>query len=234
MFSEIYKNRKWGKNVPLSGEGSSPAAVDPYLKFLHIFLAKHKEVKTILDIGHGDWEMWPEGFFEKYRYFGVDVVSSLSNEMNITHGNEMTTFIAGDFLEMALPSSDILLIKDVLIHLSNVDITRALEIFSKYRFVIVTTDVQSSGFRVYLACLIKLMRKRELKTLFNYGFRAKKSVKHELGSDIKTGGYHWVDLNSAFWQNKHHNFHFIEMYNYEVSGITLGRKVTKQIVIFGT
>jgi hypothetical protein len=233
VFSEIYQNRRWGKNVPLSGEGSSPEAVNPYLELLRSFLDQHNDIRTILDVGHGDWEMWPAGFFQQYQYFGVDVVSTLSIEMSLIHGNSKTAFISGDFLEMDLPSSDVLLIKDVLIHLSNADIAKALQIFSAYRYVIITTDIHSSGIRVFLACLTRLLSRQDWRALLRAGFRPRKIIEHELDSDIETGGYHWVNMSSALWNSKLPNHRIIELSNYEVSGITLGRKVTKQIAILG-
>lgn len=233
IFSEIYLKRRWGKNVPLSGEGSSPSAVDPYLEFLLDFLDQHKEIQVILDIGHGDWEMWPEGFFKDYQYFGVDVVSHLSNEMNLVHGNEKTQFLSGDFLEIELPNSDVLLIKDVLIHLSNSDISRAIRVFSKYRYVIVTTDILSSGIRVFLACLIRLVSKAKWKKIIQSKGRPEKIIEFALESDIQTGSYHWVKLNDTFLRNENTNLQIKSVHNYEVSGITLGRKVIKQIVILG-
>lgn len=232
VFSEIYRNRKWGKNVPSSGEGTSPSAVGPYLGFLKDFLNLNPKINSILDIGHGDWEMWPDGFFDKYKYFGVDVVSELSERLNLIHGSDNTKFLSGDFLKIPLPSCDVLLIKDVLIHLSNLDISKALEIFVNFKIVVTTNDISSSGFRVYISCLLRTFQKRKWRNLLKTLFRPEGLIKIELGSDINTGDYHWVNLKDPKWSMEKYGFKVIQHHRYEVSKITLGRNVIKEILVF--
>jgi len=232
VFSEIYRSKKWGKNVPSSGEGTSPSAVGPYLRFLNDFLNQNPKINSILDIGHGDWEMWPDGFFAKYKYYGVDVVSKLSERLSLMHGNDSVKFLSGDFLKIPLPSCDVLLIKDVLIHLSNLDISKALEIFANFKIVITTNDISSSGFRVYISCLLRTFQKRKWKNLIKSRFRPQELIKIELGSDISTGDYHWVDLKDPKWNTAEYGFNITQYHSYEVSKITLGRSVIKEILVF--
>jgi hypothetical protein len=231
IFSEIYRRRRWGKNVPASGEGTSPLAVRPYLEFLDTFLCSNPKIDSILDIGHGDWEMWPNGFFDNHRYFGIDVVSELSKELNLIHGNETTNFNSGDFLKMPLPSCDILLIKDVLIHLSDLDILKALKIFANFNIIVATNDISSSGFRVYFSCLVRTLKKRKWRNLLQTHFMPRSLIKKELESDITTGDYHWVNLRDPKWNIEKFGLKIIQHHRYEVSQITLGRSVIKEILV---
>lgn len=232
IFTKIYSRRKWGKNVPSSGEGTSERAVGQYLEFLKHVLSQHQEIRTILDIGHGDWEMWPEGFFQSYQYCGIDVVSELSNHLNLVHGNETTKFIGADFLETELPESDLLLIKDVLIHLSNRDIQRAIEIFPKYSYIVTVTDIQSSGYRVFFGCLYKSLKKFKGGAFIQLIKAPIDFINSILDSDISTGDYHWVRLHDSKWRLFTKDLEIAAIKTFEISGITRGRKVTKEITFF--
>ncbi len=231
VFSDIYKNKKWGRIGPSSGEGTRPSAVGPYLAFLIEFLQSHRNIKSILDVGHGDWKMWPENFFENYEYIGIDIVNSLSREMTLEHGSSSSTFIGGDYLEMQLPDADLLLIKDVLIHLSNAEIIESFSIFSKYKYILVTTDISSSGARVYLGCLKRMISSKKWNYLGKFGFNFVRVIRSELNSDIQTGSYHWVNLNEPTWNLNDFGLRILGETTYKVAGITFGRKVTKSIVL---
>lgn len=65
-----------------SGEGSNPDFALPYVNFIKQIIDKYK-VGSVLDFGHGDWEMWRDYRFENVRYTGLDVVEFLSNELSI-------------------------------------------------------------------------------------------------------------------------------------------------------
>ena len=75
-FGSIYQNKIWNQNGPLSGPGSNPCTGIKYLIYLQHFIDK-PEVKKIVEIGFGDWEMMQHILLEHKTYVGYEVVESL-------------------------------------------------------------------------------------------------------------------------------------------------------------
>lgn len=98
-------------------------------------------VARILDLGHGDWEMWPRGFFEGFDYTGLEAVPKLSLALDAKFGNPSTRFLEQDVVGSQWPSADLVLCKDVLIHLPNEAVKKVLRQMAHYRYAIVCTGV---------------------------------------------------------------------------------------------
>lgn len=64
---------------------------------------------------------------------------------NREYGNRHIKFIEADYLEIELPQTDLLLIKDLLIHLSNEDIKKSLGNLGEFKYSIAFTDIESKG-----------------------------------------------------------------------------------------
>jgi len=142
VFSQIYKKKIWGSKVSVgsdSGEGSNPDFALPYVNFIKQIIDKYK-VGSVLDFGHGDWEMWRNYRFENVRYTGLDVVEFLSNELSIKYGNADRKFITinGDSV---YPDSDLFICKDVFQHLSSLDIRNIWTKIDKYKLIILCNDI---------------------------------------------------------------------------------------------
>ena len=70
IFSQIYQKKQWGSKVSVgsdSGEGSDPDIALPYVNFVKQMIVKYK-VGSVIDFGHGDWEMWRDYRFENVKY----------------------------------------------------------------------------------------------------------------------------------------------------------------------
>ena len=233
VFEKIYEKKKWGSNGTLSGEGTRPEAAAEYVLYLSNFLLAHPEINSILDIGHGDWKMWPDKYFSKFEYTGIDITSSVVDNCNRQFGNDHQRFIEADFLESELPQADLLLIKDVLIHLSNVDIKKTLGKLSKFKYSIVVTDIESKGWRVFAGNLKREFDKSpNIVNLISSPFRA--INKHYLSNDIQTGSYHWVDLLDPEWALQTYDLSIIEHIEFSNQGMTPGRSTIKRIYILGS
>jgi SAM-dependent methyltransferase len=147
-FTQIYDNGVWGYNedgTPSSGWGSFYENTRPYFNFLLDFMNTHQPT-NVLDIGCGDWAFSRYIDWKNMNYTGIDVVKSVVELDQQRFGAHNITFIHGDFLTMELPEADLLICKDVLLHLTNADISIFLEkIKDKYRYCLITNDIIKGG-----------------------------------------------------------------------------------------
>lgn len=138
VFDEIYATSYWGNG---SGEGSSLDATLPYKKFLENFI-KSKGVRSVVDLGCGDWQFSQFVDFSGATYQGFDVANSVINENRKKYSTENVEFsLLGDYCN--LPPADLLLCKDVLQHLSNEEIAKVLNVLPNYKYALITNDVSN-------------------------------------------------------------------------------------------
>lgn len=142
VFSHIYSNNVWGDGSilkPLSGPGSLPDNAKPYVDFIADAINRFS-LATVLDVGHGDWNMWRDYRFENINYLGVDVADRVSINNMEKFGSKNIKFRQVDKFD-PLPSADLLLCKDVLQHLSYEDIHIILSQISKFKFLGICNDI---------------------------------------------------------------------------------------------
>lgn len=144
VFTHIYDHGVWGRNAEgeaFSGGGSFFHTTVEYRNFLISFL-KNKNIKTVVDIGCGDWEFsrfisWNDMHIQ---YIGYDIVESVIEKDIVRYGSPTIRFVVGNFLEIDLPPADLLLCKHVLQHLSNADIMKLIPQFKKYKYCLITNE----------------------------------------------------------------------------------------------
>ena len=142
-FTEIYKKKIWGTNEkgePSSGGGSTLKATEEYRKFLQEFF-KTYHVRSLVDVGCGDWEFSKAIDWGSIYYIGYDVVNTIVNKNRELYSNSHTYFIEGDGLTMDLVPADVLICKDVLQHLSTEDIKHFLKQIHKFKYCLITNDI---------------------------------------------------------------------------------------------
>jgi SAM-dependent methyltransferase len=138
-FDQIYSEGGWGGMG--SGPGSLPRNAQPYVDFVYSTLIRHK-VSTVVDVGCGDWQMWPPGVFDNVRYVGYDVVASVIESNRAQVGSQNREFYVADAMHSPLPAGDLLLCKEVLQHLPNSTVHDFLErVGEQYRIVVVCDDI---------------------------------------------------------------------------------------------
>jgi SAM-dependent methyltransferase len=142
-FDRIYSEGLWAKDAQgqgTSGYGSTLEFTKLYRVFLQDFLAAHR-IGSVVDAGCGDWEFSQAIAWKDIRYLGVDIVPSVIVANQRRFGSPSVRFAVADIVRDQLPPADLLLVKDVLQHLSNADITLFLRQLPRYRHVLIVNDV---------------------------------------------------------------------------------------------
>lgn len=138
-FSEIYEKNVWGGSDGefYSGEGSTEKYSQKYIDAIKNFIAE-KDIKRVVDLGCGDFRVASKFVFGDFHYTGCDVVPSLIEHNQKKFGGETIEFRCVNIIEDELPEGDLCLIRQVLQHLSNAEISKILENCKKYKYLIVT------------------------------------------------------------------------------------------------
>lgn len=144
VFSYIYKNKIWGENNKgegFSGPGSSIEETAPYREFLQRFLAE-QQIKSVVDVGCGDWTFSHTIDWSGIDYKGFDVVEDVIKKNIQTYGSPNIHFeMKNGAEEGALPKADLLICKEVLQHLPYDDIHNFLKNLDGYKYCLITNDV---------------------------------------------------------------------------------------------
>ena len=131
-----------GKQNYYSGEGSYiEIYVKPYCELIKNFLSEHPEIKSVVDLGCGDFNVASQWINDNINYTGVDIVESMIEYHKKHYSSEHINFMCLDIVEDKLPDGDLCLIRQVLQHLSNKDIKKILHNCKKYKYVLITEHV---------------------------------------------------------------------------------------------
>ena len=137
VFSKIYKEDLWHGG---SGAGSKIENVKEYVEILQKYIDK-PEIKTVLDLGCGDWEFSKFLDLSSVSYLGVDVVESVIESNSTSYSASNIKFISRDITTYEIPKADLIICKDVLQHLSNKDVvTTLVKIITSSKFSLITND----------------------------------------------------------------------------------------------
>lgn len=141
-FTYIYQNKMWGmrNGEGTSGEGSMLETTETYRQFLQSFFSTHN-IRSVVDVGCGDWEFSRAMNWEGIEYVGYDVVPSVIEKNQAKFTTDAIHFVHGDATAIDLPSADLLICKDVLQHLPNQDIQTFIKQLGKFKYCLITNDV---------------------------------------------------------------------------------------------
>jgi len=143
IFSRIYDTGEWDRDSDVkgtSGSGSSPTNARMYIEYLRNFL-KDQNIKSVVDLGCGDWQISSCINWNGIQYTGVDVVESVINRNKKKYSSPKISFIKADGIDYSLPRADLLICKDVLQHLPFMDILSVITQMSKFKYCIIVNDV---------------------------------------------------------------------------------------------
>ena len=126
VFTKIYENNHWKSSESVSGAGSELEQTKSLRKNLEKILNDMK-ITSVLDIPCGDFRWMQKVDLSKIDYIGADIVEELI-KINKEQYKEKSNFkfMVLNLIKEPLPKSDIIIIRDCLVHLSNADIFAAM------------------------------------------------------------------------------------------------------------
>ena len=139
VFDRIYRTGGW--NGVGSGPGSLPEVNGPYLSLLDRMLRYSPSIRTVLDIGCGDWQLMQHLDLAGKDYLGVDVSRRVIAANRRRFARPGVRFETMNPIVQDIPQVDLIIIKDVLAHLPYADIAIMLrKIRERSRFALITDD----------------------------------------------------------------------------------------------
>jgi hypothetical protein len=125
IFSRIYASNTWEGKDSISGPGSdadqTKVVVDELPKLLANF-----DVRTMLDIPCGDFHWMQSVRLEGLDYIGADIVGELIEKNVQRYQSDSIHFCKLNLIRDRLPTVDLILCRDCLVHLSFKDLWSAL------------------------------------------------------------------------------------------------------------
>ena len=136
IFTSIYKSKHWvhsnnisNEIVSVSGPGSN-LNKGAFVK-INFFkkIIKDLKIKSILDMACGDF-LWMNKIIDQANidYLGIDIVKELINENKSKYKKRKIKFKSYDIVNYSTKKKfDLIIIKDLLIHLKNSDILKIID-----------------------------------------------------------------------------------------------------------
>jgi SAM-dependent methyltransferase len=136
IFENHFVSNFWNNLESKSGDGSTIEITTKIRKEIPD-LIKRKNINSVLDIPCGDLNWIKTLKFEKYT--GCDISNSLVDELKIKYPEK--NFLCLDVTSDELPKSDLIIVRDCLVHLSFEQIFKAINnvINSGSEYLLVTT-----------------------------------------------------------------------------------------------
>jgi hypothetical protein len=228
IFGKIYAGKIWGEgseNSPLSGAGSTVYSSKEFVEYVSGFIAREK-IKSVFDLGHGDWQMWGTYRFLDVDYTGFDVVQELSRDLALRFGNKTTRFKFQSGLE-AFPIAELMICKDVLQHLSNEKVLSILSQVKDFKYVIIANDyyIRDKEHKLLQFILYPL---RALRFYFLFGTK-NLYRRNRNNRDILTGDCRPIDLGEGVFKNALSGYTEIDSFKYSYSS---DNKLCKKVYLF--
>ncbi len=129
-FSQIYRQNLWSSAESRSGTGSTLEYTKNIQKELSNLFLRHK-ISSVLDAPCGDFN-WMSEVIQNHpdiSYTGADIVGELILDNQKKYASKNISFRTLDITSGDLPSADLMIVRDCLIHLSFNDIYSFLRNF---------------------------------------------------------------------------------------------------------
>jgi hypothetical protein len=146
-FQGAYGRAQWGLEKGadfFSGAGSRGACADVYVECISRIVEGHCQESdrplTVVDLGCGDFSVGRQLLerTENMKYIGCDIVPELIGAHTANVQDPRASFRELDIVSGDLPDGDICLVREVLQHLCNSDVSRVLKKLGKYKHVYIT------------------------------------------------------------------------------------------------
>lgn len=126
VFTRYFKRNKWGDPDSRSGKGSNLAAtadLRPQLPPLFADLG----VTSVLDVPCGDFFWMSHVDLAGIDYLGGDIVPDLIAANQAAHAAPNRRFAVIDLIKGPIPKTDLVFVRDCLVHLSHAHVLAALQ-----------------------------------------------------------------------------------------------------------
>ncbi|EFL50812.1 glycosyl transferase family 2 [Solidesulfovibrio fructosivorans JJ]] len=129
-FSRIYQKNIFGGEESRSGEGSSLMQTAKLRQDLPKLFWEFG-IKSLLDAPCGDFHWLQHIDLGQIRYVGIDIVPELIEANRTAYGDSLHVFDHLNLVSDPLPTVDLILCRDCLVHLTNADVKKALANFKR-------------------------------------------------------------------------------------------------------
>jgi hypothetical protein len=124
-FSKVFRDNLFHGSESLSGRGSDLDQTLIIEQEIPIALNDF-QIKSVLDVPCGDQNWISRIDFKAIEYIGADIVPSLIKRNNDSFGSQLRKFIELDLTRSVPPKSDLILCRDLFVHLSTKSIKACL------------------------------------------------------------------------------------------------------------
>lgn len=111
-FTRVYKDGDWANG---SGPGSGEHETQVWREFLTRYMRRNR-VRSVLDLGCGDWQSTRLIDWKGISYTGIDVVPRIVADCREKYARPKISFVCADILEAPWPQADLIICKEVLQH----------------------------------------------------------------------------------------------------------------------
>ena len=153
IFTKIYADGVWGApsragDSFFSGRGSHEKnIVYPYIAAIRAFLSSFDAAPSVLDVGCGHFNIGSKLRSLFSTYIACDIVERLITDNKKKYHHLDVDFMLLDCVECKIPKVDIVLARQVLQHLSNIQIAKFIRNLEKScRYLIITEHLPQGQF----------------------------------------------------------------------------------------
>lgn len=148
VFSKIYEKHEWGEKESrfYSGNGSHDLnIVTPYIREMRALLSSLQPRPVVVDLGSGDFNIGRHFVDLADRYYACDIVQELQEHNRSRFRFPGVEFLCLNAIEHDLPEGNVVLIRQVLQHLSNEHIQKVVARCYKYPRWVVTEHLPAQS-----------------------------------------------------------------------------------------
>lgn len=152
IFNLVYARKIWGTGDQsqltfTSGSGSHLLLyVEPYMAAMETFFNSLDHRPDLVDLGCGDFNVGSRLRPFCNRYTAIDVATDVINDNKKKYGSLDVDFCCADIIEEPLPDAEVLIIRQVLQHLSNEHIKKVVSKIKNYRYLVLTEYIPKGNF----------------------------------------------------------------------------------------
>jgi 2-polyprenyl-3-methyl-5-hydroxy-6-metoxy-1,4-benzoquinol methylase len=147
-FETIYFDNLWENEESVNGDGSTLMCSYEYLKFLQTFVEENN-IKRILDLGCGDFNLMKHFNFKNIEYLGMDLIYELIEKNNVNYSTHNIKFIHTKIHDYKFEDNcDLIICKDVLQHWSNKNVFEFLKLIKNYKYCLLINDYENKKYNI--------------------------------------------------------------------------------------